>query len=70
MGTKDKANRAVKHARGKAKEGLGKLIDDPAMETEGRIDQVVADGGDVVDNVAEQVKRSLRADHSPKGAQK
>jgi uncharacterized protein YjbJ (UPF0337 family) len=60
MGTQDKARRAMKDAKGKAKEGWGKLVDDPGLETEGRVDQIAADAGDVTDNVAEQVKRTLR----------
>jgi uncharacterized protein YjbJ (UPF0337 family) len=64
VGTQDKARRAMKDTKGKVKEGWGKLTDDPALETEGRIDQIAADAGDAAEKVAEQVKRSLRDDRS------
>jgi uncharacterized protein YjbJ (UPF0337 family) len=36
----DKMNNKVQEATGKVKEGAGKALDDPAMEGEGKGDQV------------------------------
>lgn len=65
MSGSDKAEHAMKRTKGKVKEGWGKLVDDPGLETEGRVDQIAADAGDAAHNIGEQVKRTVRDDRTP-----
>lgn len=57
MGIDDKASNAAQDLKGKVKEGVGKLTDDPEMKAEGRLDQAAAAvkkaGEDVKDRVKE-----------------
>jgi uncharacterized protein YjbJ (UPF0337 family) len=39
MGTDDKIDNKAQELKGKAKEGVGKASDDPALEQQGRDDQ-------------------------------
>ena len=53
MGLDDKIKNAAQEAKGKIKEGIGDLTDNPEMEAEGKADQAAANlkqaGEDVKD---------------------
>lgn len=53
--TKDKARGRFHEVRGKVKEKVGRAIDDPALETEGRVEKI---GGKVQRKIG-QVERVL-----------
>lgn len=43
MGATDKAKNAIQDVKGKAKEAVGAVTDDPDMERKGKTDQVKSD---------------------------
>lgn len=56
MGADDKIRNQAEHAKGKAKEAYGDLVDDEELEAEGRVDQAKAD----VKNAAEKIKDAVK----------
>jgi uncharacterized protein YjbJ (UPF0337 family) len=56
MGIDDKARHAVDDAKGKVKEGWGKLTDNERLEAEGKLDQAKASAG----KAGEAIKDGLR----------
>ncbi len=56
MGIDDKIKNAAQEAKGKVKEGWGKLTDDERLEAEGKADQVAAD----VKQAGEDVKDAFK----------
>lgn len=56
MGKKKKAKNLAQKGKGKVKEEVGKATGDSQLETEGSIDQAVAD----VKQAAEKVKDTLK----------
>lgn len=56
MGTDDKIRNQAEHAKGKAKEAYGDLVDDDELQAEGRADQAKAD----LKNAAEKVKDAVK----------
>jgi uncharacterized protein YjbJ (UPF0337 family) len=63
MSTEDRFDAATDDAKGKAKEGWGKLTDDESTEAEGKMDQVkgdikegVADAKDKVGDMMDKMK--------------
>ncbi len=56
MGADDKIRHAVDETKGKVKEGVGKMTDNPDLEAEGKADQAKADVGQATENVKDAVK--------------
>jgi len=56
MGVDDKIKHAVDEAKGKVKEGVGRMTDNPDLEAEGQVDQTKADVGQATENVKDAVK--------------
>ncbi len=56
MGIDDKIKHAVKDAEGKVKEAMGKMKNDPDLETEGRAKQAEADLGQAGEKVKDAFK--------------
>jgi uncharacterized protein YjbJ (UPF0337 family) len=57
MGTDDKARNKAEELTGKAKEGLGRTIDDEQMEDEGRTEQAKSDVKQAGEKVKDAFKR-------------
>nr|WP_300147495.1 CsbD family protein [Propionicimonas sp.] len=57
MGIDDKVKNAAQDAKGKVKEGWGKLTDDERLEAEGKADQVAADVKQAGENVKDAFKK-------------
>jgi uncharacterized protein YjbJ (UPF0337 family) len=57
MGTDDKARNKAEELTGKAKEGLGRTIDDEQMEDEGRAEQAKSDVKQAGEKVKDAFKR-------------
>jgi uncharacterized protein YjbJ (UPF0337 family) len=57
MGTEDKARNKAEEFTGKAKEGLGRTIDDERMEDEGRTEQAKSDVKQAGEKVKDAFKR-------------
>jgi len=56
MGIDDKVKNAAQEAKGKIKEGLGDLTDNPRLQAEGKADQAAAN----VKQAGEDVKDAFR----------
>jgi uncharacterized protein YjbJ (UPF0337 family) len=56
MGIDDKVKNAAQEAKGKIKEGLGDLTDNPRLEAEGKADQAAAN----VKQAGEDVKDAFK----------
>ena len=56
MGTTDKAKDKLQSAKGHAKEAVGRTLDDPALEAEGKGDQVAGN----LKQAGEKVKDAFR----------
>ena len=63
MGAEDKARHAIDNAKGKVKEGWGKLTDNERLEAEGRIDQAKAHAGKAGEAVKDGVAGGRRKRH-------
>jgi uncharacterized protein YjbJ (UPF0337 family) len=57
MGIDDKVKNAAQEAKGKVKEGWGKLTDDERLEAEGKADQAAADVKQAGENVKDAFKK-------------
>ena len=60
MGLGDKISNAAQDAKGKAKEGAGKAIDNEQMEAEGKVDQVSSSAKQAGENVKDGFKDASR----------
>ncbi|HEY4017322.1 MAG TPA: CsbD family protein [Pseudonocardiaceae bacterium] len=56
MSTGDKIDHKAEVLKGKAKEGVGRAIDDPELEAEGKVDQVKGN----LKQAGEKVKDAFR----------
>jgi uncharacterized protein YjbJ (UPF0337 family) len=56
MGIDDKVKNAAQEAKGKIKEGLGNLTDDPELKAEGNADQAAANLKQAGENVKDAFK--------------
>ncbi len=56
MGLDDKIKNAAQDAKGKVKEGWGKVTDDPELQAEGQADQAAADLKKAGENVKDAFK--------------
>jgi uncharacterized protein YjbJ (UPF0337 family) len=56
MGIEDKVKNAAQDAKGKLKEGLGKLTDDAELQAEGQADQAAADVKKAGENIKDAFK--------------
>jgi len=56
MGIDDKVKNAAQDAKGKLKEGLGKLTDDAELQAEGQADQAAADVKKAGENIKDAFK--------------
>jgi uncharacterized protein YjbJ (UPF0337 family) len=56
MGIDDKVKNAAQDAKGKLKEGLGKLTDDAELQAEGKADQAAADVKKAGENIKDAFK--------------
>lgn len=56
MGIDDKVKNAAQEAKGKVKEGWGKVTNDPELEAEGKLDQAGANVKQAGENVKDALK--------------
>jgi uncharacterized protein YjbJ (UPF0337 family) len=57
MGTDDKVDNKAQELKGKAKEGVGRATDDPALEQQGRNDQTKSNLKQAGEKVKDAFKR-------------
>ncbi|MEU7474691.1 CsbD family protein [Lentzea sp. NPDC042327] len=57
MGTDDKIDHKADELKGKVKEGVGDVTDDPGLETEGKVDQAKGNLGQAAEKVKDAFKK-------------